>query len=560
MAVAHPDLVDVGEEDCGTSKSVYLVTLPHPRVDRSIDGTVLRAPGSISREELRDFFLQALAALQAARARPLIFKRMAIFQEKHGSGNVHYHVAVLADRCFRFLPFKRMLLVQHGLASHWSCSHDFYATCIAYGYVPSPSKPLEECDPTPLLWAPPGSEHPPLAEASRLPATAAALAERREQARRAKAQAGRSDKFKALDLWPIVVRENITVDVPGCAEKVLAYARRCGGPAMVEFCFNNYAKLEDLVHRSWQMEQVEDILEGIEKPRVQFLHEAAQSPCKCQRRWVPAAMQLFALNGINPSDWCSAVWASIHHGRSKGSLVCHAGKEGDEGKSFLFEPLYAVFGADSVFTAPPKNAFPLLELPKARLALLDDWRFNEDVVSYALQLLWFEGKPFVIARPQNQFTGHVRYHKDDPVFITTLEADLMALRAKVLPGDRDMMLKRLKIFRFQRKLENPQRDLPACGHCFARLLLTHAGGSPGRADPIVLPVAETSKPVPEWSTEDVAEYLAHLGFHEHVHAFMENGVDGQMLLTLSENDIVGELGLTRLQSRKVLQRLNVMAA
>ena len=186
MAAAHPDLVDVGEEDCGTSKSVYLVTFPHPRVERSMDGTVLRAPGSLTREELRDLFLQTLAALQASRLRPLIFKRMAIFQEKHGSGNVHYHVALLADRCFRFLPFKRTFLVHHGLASHWSCTHDHYASCVAYGYVPSPSKPQDECDPTPLLCAPPGSQHPPLAEASRLPTTDATLAQRREHARRAR--------------------------------------------------------------------------------------------------------------------------------------------------------------------------------------------------------------------------------------------------------------------------------------------------------------------------------------------------------------------------------------
>ena len=55
---------------------------------------------------------------------------------------------------------------------------------------------------------------------------------------------------------------------------------------------------------------------------------------------------------------------------------------------------------------------------------MDDWRFNEDLIGYPLQLLWFEGKPIVIARPQNQFAGHLRYSKDDPVFITTLLSDL----------------------------------------------------------------------------------------------------------------------------------------
>eukprot|EP00972_Heterocapsa_arctica_P104946 15466611-Heterocapsa_arctica.AAC.1 len=88
--------------------------------------------------------------------------------------------------------------------------------------------------------------------------------------------------------------------------------------------------------------------------------------------------------------------------------------EGDEGKSFLLQPVYTIYGKALVFTAPPKNAFPLLGLPEARMALLDDWRFNEDIVSYSLQLLWFVGKDFVIARPQNQYGGHLRYSKDDP--------------------------------------------------------------------------------------------------------------------------------------------------
>ena len=71
-------------------------------------------------------------------------------------------------------PLKKVLLRDYGLATHWSGTHDGYASCIAYGYVPSKKKPLAELDPTPELWAAVG-EHPPLAEASRAPVTAKAL-------------------------------------------------------------------------------------------------------------------------------------------------------------------------------------------------------------------------------------------------------------------------------------------------------------------------------------------------------------------------------------------------
>ena len=105
--------------------------------------------------------------------------------------------------------------------------------------------------------------------------------------------------------------------------------------------------------------------------------------------------------------------------------------------------------------------------------MLDDWRFNEASISYNLQLLWFEGKPVVIARPQNQFSGHLRYFKDDPIFISTLEEDVSRLKDGLQEGDVKMMRKRLHIFRFHHKLEEKVEIRP-CGRCFAMFLLDAA--------------------------------------------------------------------------------------
>ena len=56
-------------------------------------------------------------------------------------------------------------------------------------------------------------------------------------------------------------------------------------------------------------------------------------------------------------------------------------------------------------------------------------------------------KPIVIARPQNQYGGHLKYTKDDPIFITTLASDLTSLkRKKIEGGDIQMMMRRLKVF------------------------------------------------------------------------------------------------------------------
>ena len=109
-------------------------------------------------------------------------------------------------------------------------------------------------------------------------------------------------------------------------------------------------------------------------------------------------------------------------------------------------------------------------LDQSRVILLDDWRLEESVLSYNVQLLWFEGKPVIIARPQNQYTGHLRHSGDEPIFITTLEADLLKVPSGLLPGDVAMMKKRLWPFRFGATLVNSDGTIKLCGRCFAKLL------------------------------------------------------------------------------------------
>ena len=97
----------------------------------------------------------------------------------------------------------------------------------------------------------------------------------------------------------------------------MAYAKRIGGRALVDFLFANWDKLPGIVAKLWKTEK-------------------------------------------DPLEWCKAVTDSLLAGRSKGNLVCHAGFEGNEGKSFLFRPLPLVYGEDNVFVSPPKSAFPVL--------------------------------------------------------------------------------------------------------------------------------------------------------------------------------------------------------
>ena len=293
-----------------------------------------------------------------------------------------------------------------------------------------------------------------------------------------------------------------------------------------------------------------------------FLEEALRGECLCAGTWRLAASDLFRRNELSAAEWRQAIITSLKSGRAKGNLVCHCGKEGDEGKSFLFGPLKTVFGEQHVYTVTSKTVFPLLGLEEARVVLLDDWRFNETILSYPLQLLWFEGKPIVVTRPQNQYSGHLRYTKDDPIFITTLESDLTVVKKGLQRGDIDMMLKRLQIFRFHAKLDSPDRNIPACARCFAGLLMDD---TPAPAAP--LPSAkrgaqghtgltpERKRIAAAWDIDAVVAYLHRLELGALEARFRENGIDGPFLLELNEKDLRDDLGLSPLQARKVMARL-----
>ena len=124
----------------------------------------------------------------------------------------------------------------------------------------------------------------------------------------------------------------------------------------------------------------------------------------------------------------------------------------------------------SIGHIPLEVGFPLVGLDESRVVLLDDWLFEESVLSYNVQLVWFEGKPVIIARPQNQYTGHLRHSGDESIFITTLAADLLKVSSGLLLGDVAMMKKRLLPFCFGATLVHPDRTIKPCSCCFAGLL------------------------------------------------------------------------------------------
>ncbi|XP_060612750.2 NAD(+) hydrolase SARM1 [Anolis sagrei] len=56
--------------------------------------------------------------------------------------------------------------------------------------------------------------------------------------------------------------------------------------------------------------------------------------------------------------------------------------------------------------------------------------------------------------------------------------------------------------------------------------------------------------VPNWKPPEVQEWLQQIGFEKHRSLFLEHQVDGDLLLRLTEDDLVGDLGMTSSITRK----------
>ena len=158
------------------------------------------------------------------------------------------------------------------------------------------------------------------------------------------------------------------------------------------------------------------------------------------------------------------------------------------GKSSFLKPLMAVFGEEHIFLAPGKSAFPLVDLPGKKVVFLDDWRFDERVLSFADQCKWYDGSAVTITLPQNRKSagiGHSIYRGTAPIFATTRLDQMEELQraaavdpstGRPVDAEASMLWRRLRVFPFTARAANVHHGprVPYCGSCFARLVLQHA--------------------------------------------------------------------------------------
>ena len=499
-SLPEPLKLDVNDEASTDSKrQVYLITLPCPKPGAvSSDGRPLTAPGSKTKEEVLACVLDAFAHPVYTNVwlahGPVPLKQLGLWREFHKPGpaqerSVHDHLPALAvDNCtFRYLPVKRALLQRHGLASHWSCSHTGYWSCVRYLAVESPKKPEESLDKNPVLWARHGT-HPHVVDCTYAPVTAGALTAKRQKLASQAARNGKAEpKVNDLDVWALVVRSGVRNDIDDQTAhmQLAAYAKQHCGETMVHYLFKRRHVLSRMIDDIWLWENIENAVLVARRSRLEALTAAELGPCTCGGAWPAFVVSSFIQNGIPIAELCHDVLTALTRGRSETTpVLVLGGRLGGEGKSMFVKPLRRIYDG-FVFATPERSNFPLMDLPHAKVALLEEFPWDDDLVSWAAMNLWFDGSAVPIGQPQNVpgATGNIEYKGKAPIFITCKLSDLERLEyyAQINPSTGDpweanasMINRRLKVYRFTQRVAKPREQISFCAHCFAKFVKSQA--------------------------------------------------------------------------------------
>jgi hypothetical protein len=319
---------------------------------------------------------------------------------------------------------------------------------------------------------------------------------RREMAMKFALEEGKAEpRPTEMDMYAAIVNGGFknTPDDQFAWKRLVSHLKQTS-PPLYHYAFKNRVRLPALIDDVWSWEQVEDSLASQSLSRVGRMQRAATRACECGGEWRKHAEAIFQNNDVDPREF----WGHVHESLSKGrgpatSVPVLAGRYGGEGKSFLFAPLRSVYGQDLQETPQPGN-FPLLGLENKAVVLLDEWRFDERVLRMSTQLLWLEGKPFPVTRPQNQagVVGHFVYMGTAPIFVTTKSEALeeikkaaAAAEARNETSQHTMLLRRVKIFDFHvRTPVSPGLVIPECATCFYHMMMAYTTTVPALFDGI----------------------------------------------------------------------------
>lgn len=412
----------------------------------------------------------------------------ACSKESHTESGFHYHCCLKLSGVKKWSGVSKNIIKNHGIVVSFSDSHDYYAS--AFHYVTKEDQYFILSDDHPDL-SEVGSprtkactqayraKRKRVAESQETPTPASKKLRYDDKSGPSKAGTSRSSlltspinkKLTNIEVGDYVIKNNIKTitEIFAAAEK----RKEEGQCDLAMYLFTRSEKfVKELIGKSWLLKQANSLLLEDEKSRIDMLRDAKNTPCHPQCNWLEAALQVLSFNKIDRTFFTESIRDLIENGRGKFRNIMLTGRS-NCAKTFMLKPLKEIF-KDKVFENPSRDKFGWIGADKAKIMLLQDFRYCKDLISWNDFLLLLEGETVKLPSPKNHFVEDIviKATNSIPIFATSKSKIEFSKFSSDYFIETEMMNSRWNVITFTHVFpQEEQKDIKPCGHCFARLVL-----------------------------------------------------------------------------------------
>ena len=497
----------LGEEDDKARKFFYLITFSRILPETlAVAGGALRDVATLQRKEIGRLVLNAFnepLPPMGGGGRPRrdskgVVRKIAVFLEQHADGSKHFHVAVYLNTQVRWSPVKRTLRVRERLASHFSCSHDFWWSVLRYGTEFSMK---DDVDDKPDVWLAKGEVFDLFEESQEQYQANASVARRQKRDLNA-AKEGKAVKFTKYDLTSLVLSKGLD-----SRAQVMRYVQDRGTTAMQLFVNKHQKFLNDYLEEAAEWAGARLAAEKEDLTDWALVCNAADSTCRHGQacRYAQVSQQILDKNkaSFDRRHLANSIRKIINMGPCKEARVPFLIGATNTGKSTLVDSLDDLFHWKQVFHLPAvtDQKFALRNWVKGkRFAYFDEYSPVEyaqmKIISVTTFKKAFGGKYFEIQLPKNWSDGNVDFKWNRGALFTNKEVGLWEPVRGVSAEDINHMKSRVELFHLTHTFAQTGGEaVPECRCCFAKWIVEACAAfdaSQGLQSTTLLPVASLS--------------------------------------------------------------------
>ena len=397
----------------------------------------------------------------------------ACCREPHSEEGMHYHCSIKLTGKKKWAMVRRNIQEKYGINVNFSSRHDYYYS--AYQYVVKEDSEVFHSRGHPDLSnvGPPRTSKCIRANRDKAANKATPEGDGEQPGPSGSVSRGRKRLLSPSDIGDFIVAKKIYTKKELYTE---ANKRKTEGEAsLYDFIMvTRDCSLEEIITKAWDLHNAPSEFVKSLTPRMDVIRQAATQPCpspECD--WLESALSLLDINGISRLEYAAAFRALLTEGRGKRRNIMLLG-DSDCAKTHLLKPLTILFEGQ-VFTNPTSSGskFSWVEAEGKDIFILNDFRWDKDLIAWSDLLRLLEGEPTRLPTPKNFRLKDILIDTDVPIFATAGEkVEFRGPYNTVSKQENQMMDNRWKYIKFNYVIpEERQRKIKPCGPCFSKLVL-----------------------------------------------------------------------------------------